>query len=495
MHSRRVVQWGAILLLLTLPLISRGDALYQALGPGAKNVRQLAGAWGALLFDAYSWLFGGFAEPAAVGDLFQGSFWSITLFGFAIADPMALLGHMAATGAVHWPLAVGALTPLVIAAFAGRFFCGWICPVNTILELNHAFRRWIERRIVLLRLPNLTLPTRARYLVLFGGLMVSAIAGFNVFALILPYIALARDWHLAVYGAGVGFGVLFMVVLLAVELVFAPHLWCRSLCPTGLVLSLAGRWRAVGIARKPQGECVARCSLCISVCPTGVNPRDGIAADQCMNCNICVAQCPAEILTLGVHRPRRQQKAVMLGAVALLLWLGPSDAMAHHIKGMPHYGYIENYPQTPTFEVTAAAPPYSVTLVAYLLEGLDRSRSNTPDDVMIYVTVTDTVAEKAYTGPLSVTIRPVGGGNAVRRRFKIPLEETVYRLRASLPGHDYDVAVAIDDAGNTTAHLRLPLGHSHGNRWLIASLALVAAAFAAITVIFMRRRRWRQRAG
>ncbi len=492
-NLRRMCQWGAIAVLIALPMISRGGALYQSFGPGASHVGSLASPWEYVLYSAFSTLFGVFGDPPAVADLFQGSYWSITLFGLTISDPLALLGHTLAGGSIHWPLVAGALTPVFLAVIAGRFFCGWVCPINTILELNGKLRRWLERRIVRRRLPDWTPPPRFRYLLLVAGILISAASGVGAFALMLPYSALARDWHLAVYGAGVGFGVLFLVILLALELLVAPRLWCRSLCPTGLVLGLLGKRRLLGIARRPESQCPSGCSLCVTTCPVGVIPKDGINAEECLMCNACVVACPEDLLVIGrsAKRPAPWRAAVrpaVIGAVALLGSLVPSPATAHHVKGLPHYGYLENYPQSPTLEERVAAPPYEITLVTYLLEGLEREKSDTPNDAMIYVTVAEKATGKPYKGKLEVRFHPSGGGPATTRSFRAPLEETVYRARVPLPAEAYDVVFRIAGVPAAEATLRLSLGAGI-NWWLVASAAVGFAALAGLGAAVMRRQR------
>jgi hypothetical protein len=51
-------------------------------------------------------------------------------------------------------------------------------------------------------------------------------------------------------------------------------------------------------------------------------------------------------------------------ALAMVL-LAPSPAMAHHILGLPHYSYKENYPQAPTLEYPATTGPYDVLMTSY----------------------------------------------------------------------------------------------------------------------------------
>ncbi|MFQ5763327.1 MAG: 4Fe-4S binding protein [Rhodospirillales bacterium] len=494
---RRIVQWTAIALLLALPLLSRGGALFEAYGRGASYVGQMAGPWEQALYAGFSRLMGGFEDPTAVADLFQGSYWSITLFGFTISDPLAFLGHAVATGTVHWPLIAGTALSVGLALVAGRFFCGWVCPVNTLLELNAKLRARIERWMPLPRLDARRLPPGMRWGVLIAAVAVSGVAGFNAFAYVLPYAALARDWHLAVYGQAIGFGVLFLLIVALVELLVAPRLWCRSLCPTGLVLGIIGHWRLFGIRRKPDGACVEGCHACIAACPVAVNPRDEIVTDRCLLCNTCVERCPAAILTTGpaLRRPRgragRRLGAALVLALAALL---PAGAAAHHVKGLPHYGYIENYPQIPTRETRIEAPPYEVTLVTYALEGIDRSRSDRPDDVIIFVSVTDTRTGKAHTGELSVAFTPLGGGAPMIRDFRKPLEETVYRARAVLPAAAYDVKIRIGGAngpGVVVAETRLHFEDGIDPMTAVVLGVLGAAALGIGTLALSRRLRRR----
>ncbi len=488
---RRISQWTAIAILVALPMLSRGGALYEAFGAGARHLESLATPWERFLYASFSALFGGFEDPAGVAALFQGGYWSITLFGYTINDPLAALGHAVATGVVHWPLLLGTLIPVALAVLAGRVFCGWVCPVNTILEINGRLRRWLERRVVRVRLPNMVPSPRPRVVVLVMGLVVSALAGFNAFALILPYAGLARDWHLVVYGAGIGAGTFFIVVLLATELLVAPRLWCRSLCPAGLIFGWLGARHRLGIARRPQRSCTAGCKLCLTTCEVGVNPRDGIDTAQCMLCNECVARCPAEVLTIGpARRPWAPALSVTLGLVLLLGTLS-FDAAAHHIKALPHYGYLENYPQTPAYEERVLVPPYEVTVVVYVLEGLDRGRSDTPDDATIFITVAEQGTGKPYTGRLEVTLRPLDGGGALTRSFRAPLEESVYRTRATLRAAAYDIAVRIPVEPAKTATLRLNLAAAT-NWWLIASLGVAAVVVAGV-VAGVGRAAWRRR--
>lgn len=496
--TRRTVQLTAILALLALPMISRGAALYTAFGPGATHVGTLGTSWEYFLYEAYSFLFGWIEDPVALSDQYHGAYWSITIGGVTVSDPLALLGHILATQSIHWPLVLGAITPIILAVLMGRVFCGWICPAGTIFEFTAMFRAWLERRLILVHLPNFVPPATLRWLVLVGGAIFSLAAGVGAFALILPYVLIARDWYLMVFGMAFGFGILFVVTLMALELLAMPRLWCRSLCPTGLALGLLGRKRIIGVGPAPEKTCTSGCNLCARVCPVQVDPLEGLGAEECMMCGACEAACPADVLSTGLisHRPGRSRvlpAAALICSLLTTIVFGSPPVSAHHIKGLPHYGYIENYPQAPAIETEILAPPYTIIVVTYAFEGLDVTISDTPHDVVFYVAVSNEAERNSWMGPLQIEFRSRQGGATVIRSFDRPLEESVYRTRVTLPDDAYDVTIRIMDDQSTEA--QMTFRRSGGPNWyLIVSLAAAAITAVVIALIGRRRRAARRRA-
>ena len=59
---------------------------------------------------------------------------SVAVNSFFRANPLVLVTFLLATGTFTWVLLPGLLT-LVFSIILGRFFCGWICPLGTILDL------------------------------------------------------------------------------------------------------------------------------------------------------------------------------------------------------------------------------------------------------------------------------------------------------------------------------------------------------------------------
>ncbi|MFQ5693725.1 MAG: hypothetical protein ACE5IM_11855, partial [Nitrospinota bacterium] len=140
----------------------------------------------------------------------------------------------------------------------------------------------------------------------------------------------------------------------------------------------------------------------------------------------------------AARRPARDPAAALrrAGAAALaglLVLAGAAPAAAHHMRGQPHYGYAENYPQVPTRETRAQIDEYDVTVVSYFFQGLRRRRSDTPDDVQFYISLTDSRTGQSYTGPLSIELRRKGRRIAAFSHDR-PFEEAVYRIRQAVPG-------------------------------------------------------------
>ena len=484
MSLRRLSQWSAIALVLALPLLSRGSALFEAYGRGASHVRDLASTWEYALYTAFAIAFGGLEDPAGLAALFQGSYWSITLFGITIDDPLALLGHAVAGASLHWPLIAGAALPLILAVFAGRFFCGWICPVNTLLELNAKLRSWLKPTFPGLGPSGLVVSARLRWGVLVAALALSLAAGFSVFPFILPYAALARDWHLVVYGgAAAGFGVLFFLVLAVVELLVAPRLWCRSLCPTGLVLEVAGGRRLFRIRRKPQAEYLAGCSACNHrVRPVGVNPRDELATEHCLSCNVCVARCPADVLETSLRGPRL---------------VAPARPRPDPRRALPGAGNRRR---------ASHQGPAALRLPRELPTGADNRAARIGAAVRGHGGRLCTRRHRAQPfepsrrrdglrsghrhqrgkGLHRAAGRGAGGGAELVRSLAAPLEETVYRLRASLSERAYDVEIRIGGPAGTVATTRLSLG-GEVSLWAVAIAVVLALAVVAIGYRVLRR--------
>lgn len=56
---------------------------------------------------------------------------------------------------------------------------------------------------------------------------------------------------------------------------------------------------------------------------------------------------------------------MFFGTICLIALTFQTPLYAHHILGLPHYSYKENYPQAPVLEYPAYSGPYEILLTCY----------------------------------------------------------------------------------------------------------------------------------
>ncbi len=480
---RRVVQIGALAFLLAVPALNYGGVLYQQYGKNAYHTISLMGTgFERALYHLFSAAVGFLPDPAASSIAIAGGFGSFSLFGITFLDPVVALETLLRVPGAWASLLAGSALTLLIAALMGRVFCGWICPVNTILEGFDALRKRALPRLGF-RPPDVAAPRWLKWALLFIGLAAALLADLALWAHLLPHVQIGRDvFSLMVFGGATLGAWIFAAIILA-ELLFSRRVWCRSLCPTGALLGGLGSFALVRV-HKSVGACLADCAACARVCPMALNPAGAFSQAECVNCAVCVSSCPADLLHLLPACPQHaglsevspvlKRTAVFILVLAGML-LTYSLVSAHHMRGQPHYGYTENYPQTPTKETRAHIGRFDVTVVSYFFEGLRRERSDTPDDVQFYISLANSKTHQSYTGPLAIELWREDRRIAAFDHAQ-PFEEAVYRFRQAVPGPGrYELRLA---AGKVRGRVHVEVEGKPVSKtpYVIGGLAVLLAA-------------------
>lgn len=174
---------------------------------------------------------------------------------------------------------VGFLLSFLLAALVGRYYCGWMCPINTLMRPV----KWLSQKLRLEKkaVPAFIASGRWRWLVFafFAGLFV--LKKLPVFQGKLPVPAI-------IIASG-----------LLVTLFINERAWHRYLCPWGIMLGLTGRFARFGLR---AAEC-RLCRRCLRRCPAeAIRLRDNrIAIDPryCLLCLDCQAVCPEGAIRAG----------------------------------------------------------------------------------------------------------------------------------------------------------------------------------------------------
>jgi len=209
-------------------------------------------------------------------------------------------------------LVFSALLLFVATALYGRVWCGFACPQTVYTEIF----MWVEQRIEGDRLARLRLDAASwtpGKLTRRGGkhLAWSAIALFTGFSLVgwfTPVRALAAAAPQLAIGPWEAFWILFYGAATYLHAGVLREKICQHACPygrfQGSMLEPATRVVAYDVVRgEPrgarargsdaralgQGDCVD-CTLCVQVCPVGIDIRHGMQA-ECISCGLCIDAC------------------------------------------------------------------------------------------------------------------------------------------------------------------------------------------------------------
>jgi len=256
----------------------------------------------------------------------------ITLAGFVLAILAGLWGTPAGARnfgivfvwIVWWAALIIGLVPLF-----GRLWCA-ICPIPAPGE-------WLQRRGIVQQLPERRLglgrrwPRRLRNIWLQNASFL-LVALFSMLILTRPAVT---GWLL------LG----FLVVSLALSLVFEGRAFCRYLCPVGGFIGVFSLLAPLELRVKERGVCQQHSpkdcltgTNCSYGCPWGVYPGTLQRNMHCGLCAECLRSCPQDNITINLRLPaadlwvageRRLDEAykvfIMLGCALLysVVLLGP----------------------------------------------------------------------------------------------------------------------------------------------------------------------------
>ena len=235
-------------------------------------------------------------------------------------------------GATFWPqdfillsalLIICAFGLFAITVFAGRVWCGYTCPQSSFTWLF----MWCEKvtegernqRIKLQAAPwslNKLARRSAKHTMWLGISVLTGLTFVGYFTPIRPLAAELLTWQMG----GVSlFWVLFFTGATYINAGWLREAVCMHICPYARFQSVmfdkdtltisydaargeqrGPRKRDVQPAEVGLGDCID-CQLCVQVCPTGIDIRDGLQM-ECIGCAACIDACDSIMDKMGYAR-------------------------------------------------------------------------------------------------------------------------------------------------------------------------------------------------
>ena len=208
-------------------------------------------------------------------------------------------------------LIISALSLFLFTAVAGRLWCGFACPQTVYTEIF----MWIEHKIEGDRSARVRLDSspwgfeKAWKKTVKQSLWVtfSLWTGFTFVGYFVPIRQLGLEL-LAFHGGWQLFWVLFYGFATYGNAGFLREQVCKYMCPYARFQSAmfdkdtlivtydeargeqrGPRIKTVDYKAKGLGDCID-CTLCVQVCPVGIDIRDGLQY-ECIGCGLCVDAC------------------------------------------------------------------------------------------------------------------------------------------------------------------------------------------------------------
>ncbi|WP_166425681.1 cytochrome c oxidase accessory protein CcoG [Paraglaciecola sp. 20A4] len=216
---------------------------------------------------------------------------------------------------VSWIFVIAAFLLFFVTTVVGRVWCGFMCPqtVYTFVFI------WLEEKIegsrnkrIHLDQQDWSLAKVFQKLIKHGAwLSVSVFTALTFVGYFVPIQSLFINF----FNANIGFWPLFWVLLFTfctyANAGWMREIMCTHMCPysrfqsamfdndTKTVTYDHQRGEGRGprskklsrkeVAAKGMGDCID-CNLCVQVCPTGIDIRNGLQY-ECINCGACVDAC------------------------------------------------------------------------------------------------------------------------------------------------------------------------------------------------------------
>ncbi|MBH9741662.1 cytochrome c oxidase accessory protein CcoG [Vibrio navarrensis] len=210
-----------------------------------------------------------------------------------------------------------------ITTFLGRVWCGYLCPQTVWTFMYIWFEEKLEGSANKRRkqdagklTTDLVLRKTVKHIAWFA---IALATGFTFVGYFVPIRDLVVDFFTLNASFGPAFWVMFFAICTYGNAGWMRSIMCIHMCPYARFQSamfdkdtfIVGYNTKRGEQRGPRsrkadpkqlglGDCID-CDLCVQVCPTGIDIRDGLQY-ECINCGACIDACDTTMERMGYEK-------------------------------------------------------------------------------------------------------------------------------------------------------------------------------------------------
>lgn len=237
-------------------------------------------------------------------------------------------------GNIFWPqdfylfaitTIVGVICIVLFTIIYGRVFCGWMCPQTIFMEM--VFRRieyWIEGDYTYQKKLNKQKWNKEKIIKRVTKHTIFWMISFIIANTFLAYIIGSDElWKIQTDPLGKHVGGFLSIVIFTTVFYFVyarlREQVCTTICPYGRLQGVLLDPNSMVVAydhkrgesrskfhknedrlAQGKGDCID-CKLCVSVCPTGIDIRNGTQL-ECINCTACIDECDHMMESVGLKK-------------------------------------------------------------------------------------------------------------------------------------------------------------------------------------------------
>jgi MauM/NapG family ferredoxin protein len=230
---------------------------------------------------------------------------------FSRFDPLMAVVAMIGSKSFIANMIPGLLT-IVATLILGRFWCGWICPLGTVLDqygprVTEKIPSWFRNikyfllfaflfaavlgSLALMWMDPITIFVRP-----LAGAVFPAILQKRAPVALMEGLQTARALEVPLRPLVYPLLAVPLLIVLALN-IFARRFWCRYLCPLGAWVALVSKF---SLFKGFRSDACTKCKQCVKQCPMNTIESTEFLSDpgECLQCLSCHGRCPVAAISI-----------------------------------------------------------------------------------------------------------------------------------------------------------------------------------------------------